>query len=78
MEKRISLRPCGISYLMFIRSLDAKELENESLEAVSGVPAVRLFPSDEDGQAMRSLLTPRGEGAIMYTAQGEDKGAKVY
>lgn len=42
-----------LTYLMFIRSLDEKELENESLEALSGEPVSRIFPQDTDGQSMR-------------------------
>ena len=33
-----------LTYLMFIRSLDEKELENESFEAVSGEPLPKIFP----------------------------------
>ena len=40
-----------LTYLMFIRSLDEKELENESFEAVSGEKMPRIFPADEAGQA---------------------------
>lgn len=42
-----------LTYLMFIRSLDEKELENESMEAVSGEAMPKIFPQDEAGQAMR-------------------------
>lgn len=42
-----------LTYLMFIRSLDEKELENEQAEVLSGEPMPRLFPQTEDGQAMR-------------------------
>ncbi|MBN3525085.1 type I restriction-modification system subunit M [Paenibacillus apiarius] len=41
-----------LTYLMFIRSLDEKELENESFEALGGV-ASKIFPQDEEGQDMR-------------------------
>ena len=41
-----------LTYLMFIRSLDAKELENESLESL-GVPVEKIFPQTPSGQAMR-------------------------
>lgn len=41
-----------LTYLMFIRSLDEKEIENESLEAL-GVEVVKIFPQTPDGQAMR-------------------------
>lgn len=41
-----------LTYLMFIRSLDAKELENEKLETL-GVPVSKIFPQTPSGQAMR-------------------------
>jgi type I restriction enzyme M protein len=42
-----------LTYLMFIRSLDEKELENERLEALSDETIPKIFPSDDAGQAMR-------------------------
>lgn len=42
-----------LTYLMFIRSLDEKEIENESLEALTGEAGNKIFPQTEDGQAMR-------------------------
>jgi type I restriction enzyme M protein len=42
-----------LTYLMFIRSLDEKELENERFEALSGEAMPKIFPPDEAGQAMR-------------------------
>lgn len=41
-----------LTYLIFIRSLDEKELENEQIEALGG-EANKIFPQDEEGQAMR-------------------------
>lgn len=41
-----------LTYLMFIRSLDEKEIENESLEALGG-EVKKIFPQTDDGQAMR-------------------------
>lgn len=41
-----------LTYLMFIRSLDEKELENEQIEALGG-EVKKIFPHDEEGQAMR-------------------------
>lgn len=41
-----------LTYLMFIRSLDAKELENEKLETL-GIPVSKIFPQTPSGQAMR-------------------------
>lgn len=42
-----------LTYLMFIRSLDEKELESEHFESLSGEPLPKVFPQDEDGQAIR-------------------------
>jgi len=42
-----------LTYLMFIRSLDEKELENERVEALGGGPVPKIFPQDEEGQMMR-------------------------
>ena len=42
-----------LTYLMFIRSLDEKELENEEFEAVLGAPVPKIFPQTESGQMMR-------------------------
>lgn len=42
-----------LTYLMFIRSLDEKELEKESFEALSGETMDKIFPQDEEGQSMR-------------------------
>ncbi|MEQ4482394.1 hypothetical protein [Cohnella silvisoli] len=39
--------------LNVIRSLDEKELENESFEALSGEAVPKIFPQDEAGQSMR-------------------------
>lgn len=42
-----------LTYLMFIRSLDEKELENESFEALTGAKMEKIFPQDVEGQSMR-------------------------
>ena len=42
-----------LTYLMFIRSLDEKELENEELEQTIGTRMVRIFPQSAAGQSMR-------------------------
>lgn len=42
-----------LTYLMFIRSLDEKEIENESFEVASGIPGPKIFPQTETGQLMR-------------------------
>ena len=41
-----------LTYLMFIRSLDAKELDNESMESL-GISTEKIFPQTPSGQAMR-------------------------
>ena len=41
-----------LTYLIFIRSLDEKELENEQIETLGG-DVKKIFPPDEEGQAMR-------------------------
>ncbi len=42
-----------LTYLMFIRSLDEKELENESFENLTGEAMPKLFPQTAAGQALR-------------------------
>ena len=42
-----------LTYLMFIRSLDEKELELEEFANMTGEPAEYIFPQSEIGQAMR-------------------------
>jgi len=42
-----------LTYLMFIRSLDEKELENEEFANMTGDTADLIFPQSEIGQAMR-------------------------
>ena len=42
-----------LTYLMFIRSLDEKELENEDMANLSGEPGDFIFPQTPTGQSMR-------------------------
>ena len=42
-----------LTYLMFIRSLDDREFENESTEELTGVKQERIFPLNEEGRRMR-------------------------
>ena len=42
-----------LTYLMFIRSLDEKELENEEFEHMSGEKMDKIFPQSAAGQSMR-------------------------
>lgn len=42
-----------LTYMMFIHSLDEKELKNESFEALTGEKMQKIFPQTEEGQSMR-------------------------
>lgn len=42
-----------LTYLMFIRSLDEKDLESEMTEALTGETMPKVFLLDEEGQSMR-------------------------
>jgi len=42
-----------LTYLMFIRSLDEKELEAEAFEALSGERQPKIFLDDAESQKMR-------------------------
>ena len=42
-----------LTYLLFIRSLDEKELDNERMDALMGTKGKRIFPSSPIGQSMR-------------------------
>lgn len=42
-----------LTYMMFIHSLDEKELKNESFEALTGEKIQKIFPQTEEGQSMR-------------------------
>ena len=42
-----------LTYLMFIRSLDEKELETEEFENMTGEKLPRIFPPSAVGQSMR-------------------------
>jgi type I restriction enzyme M protein len=59
-----------LTYLMFIRSLDEKELENESVEALNGKPAPKIFPQDEEGQMMRWSKFKNKDPRIIYDIVG--------
>lgn len=58
-----------LTYLMFIRSLDEKEMENEAFEAEGGIEMDKIFPQSEAGQSMRwskfKNYDPRDIYAIM-------------
>jgi len=59
-----------LTYLMFIRSLDEKELENESLEALTGEAKSKIFPQDESGQAMRWSKFKTKDSRMIYDIVG--------
>ncbi|MBP1934923.1 type I restriction-modification system subunit M [Ammoniphilus resinae] len=63
-----------LTYLMFIRSLDEKELENESFEALSGEVMPKIFSQDEDGQAMRWSKFKTKDSRVIF----EIVGTKVF
>lgn len=42
-----------LTYLMFIRSLDEKELENEDFEVNAKITLDKIFPQSPEGQSMR-------------------------
>ena len=42
-----------LTYLMFIRSLDEKELESEQFENTAGITMDKIFPQTEEGQSIR-------------------------
>ena len=42
-----------LTYLIFIRSLDEKELEIEEFETMTGEKMDKIFPASEIGQMMR-------------------------
>ncbi|AIQ33776.1 DNA methyltransferase [Paenibacillus sp. FSL R5-0345] len=59
-----------LTYLMFIRSLDEKELENESFEALSGEAMPKIFPPDEEGQELRWSKFKTKDARIIYDIVG--------
>lgn len=60
-----------ITYLMFIRSLDEKELENESFEALTGEKMTKIFPQDEEGQSMRWSKFKNKDSREIYEIIGQ-------
>ena len=60
-----------LTYLMFIRSLDEKDLESESFEAVSGAKLPKIFPKTEDGQAMRWCKFKNKDAREIYEIVGQ-------
>ena len=55
-----------LTYLMFIRDLDDKELETEELEVLTNTARTKIFPADEEGQLMRwHIFKNREAGEIL-------------
>lgn len=57
---------------MFIRSLDEKDLEAESFEAISGETLPKIFPQTEDGQAMRWSKFKNKDAREIYEIVGNN------
>ncbi|MBP2629731.1 MAG: methyltransferase [Firmicutes bacterium] len=63
-----------LTYLMFIRSLDEKELETENFEVLSGEAMPKIFPEDVEGQALRWSKFKNKDAREIY----EIVGTKVF
>lgn len=55
-----------LTYLMFIRSLDEKELETEELENMTGETMSKIFPQTESGQSMRWSRFKESDPRIIF------------
>lgn len=60
-----------LTYLMFIRGLDEKELETESFEALSGESMPKLFPQSDEGQSMRWSKFKNKDARDIYEIVGQ-------
>ena len=60
-----------LTYLMFIRSLDEKDLEAEQFEAISGEKLPKIFPQDGEGQAMRWSKFKNRDPRDIYEVVGQ-------
>lgn len=60
-----------LTYLMFIRSLDERESENESLESLGVEVKNKIFPQTEDGQAMRWSKFKDKDARVIYETIGQ-------
>ena len=59
-----------LTYLMFIRSLDEKELATEDFESMAGEKMEHIFPASEAGQSMRwSKFKDKDSREIFLTMQ---------
>jgi len=55
-----------LTYLMFIRSLDEKELESEQFENASGIAMNKIFPQTAEGQSMRWNKFKNNDSRVIY------------
>lgn len=55
-----------LTYLMFIRSLDEKELETEGFENMTGETLDKIFPQTESGQLMRWSRFKEKDARIIF------------
>lgn len=60
-----------LTYLMFIRSLDEKEIENESIEALGGEVPNKIFPQSAEGQEMRWSKLKDKDAREIYETIGQ-------
>ncbi|MFI3327159.1 MAG: class I SAM-dependent DNA methyltransferase [Clostridia bacterium] len=60
-----------LTYLIFIRSLDEKDLEVEQFEVLTGESMPKIFASTADGQAMRWSKFKNRDARDIYTIIGE-------
>ena len=60
-----------LTYLMFIRALDEKELEAEHFESISGEKMPRIFPDTPGGQSMRWSKFENRDPREMYDIIGQ-------
>lgn len=60
-----------LTYLMFIRSLDEKEMENEAFETEGGVKTDKIFPTSEAGQSMRWSRFKNNDSRDIYAIMSQ-------
>ena len=60
-----------LTYLMFIRSLDEKELENEAFETEGGITVDKIFPTSAVGQSMRWSRFKNSDPRDIYTIMSQ-------
>ena len=60
-----------LTYLMFIRSLDEKELETEEFENMTGEKMQKIFPQSATGQAMRWSKFKNNDPRDIFTTMAQ-------